>query len=176
VAPKTEAEAREIARKLLEEAEFRRQEAEARGERFESLDEETLVKKIMGHTANSPFFAGQSWTIGTSPGGTIDYTATIHNPDPTGYSGFLLFGYLFFGPANFIQNADTAFLAVDTRFPRFFRSLSVAAGGSADETFAITFPPGISPGVYLGNFFLLLRRTSEVGNYFDRASFYVTVS
>lgn len=174
MAPKTEAEAREIARRLLEAAEFRRQEAQARGENFESLDEETLIKKIMGRTANSPFFHTQSWGNG-APGSTITYTATIHNPDPTGYSAFSLFGYLFFSPSNFVQDRDTALTIVDIRFPRFFQGISVSTGGDASASFTITIP-GVAPGIYIGNCFLLLRNPFDVGTYFDRAAFPLTVS
>jgi hypothetical protein len=175
MASKTEAEAREIARRLLEEAEFRRQEAEARGERFESLDEETLVKKIMGGTTDSPFFNAQSFPSGP-PGGTTTYTAFIHNPDPTGYSAFSLFGYLFFGPSNFIQDRDIALTMVDIRFPRYFQGISVAAGGNASSAFTINIPSGITPGIYIGNCFLVLRNGFDVGTYFDRAAFPLTVS
>jgi hypothetical protein len=55
MASKAEAEVRKVARRLLEEAEFLRQEAQARGERFEFLDEEALVARLMRGTTNSPF-------------------------------------------------------------------------------------------------------------------------
>ena len=104
---KTEAEVREIANRLMQEIDFRANEARARGERFEQLDEPTLMRKLTGEVAHSPFFTTLSWSSGP-PGGTITFTAFIHNPDPTSYSGFALFGYLLFGPANFVQATDDA--------------------------------------------------------------------
>jgi hypothetical protein len=65
---------------------------------------------------------------------------------------------------------------VDTRFPRFFRSLGVAAFGNANATFTINIPFGITPGIYIGNCFLVRRDSFDVGDYFDRASFDLTVS
>jgi hypothetical protein len=65
---------------------------------------------------------------------------------------------------------------VDTRFPRFFRSLGVAGGGSANATFTINIPSGITPGIYMGNCFLVSRNLFDVGDYFDRAAFDLTVS
>src|SRR6185437_700194 len=84
-----------------------------------------LMRKLMGEAAHSPFFTSLSWSDGP-PGGTITFTAFIHNPDPTSYSGFALFGYLLFGPANFVQATDDALVSEDTRFPRYWKSLGVA--------------------------------------------------
>jgi hypothetical protein len=169
MAPKTEAEAREIARRLLEEAELRRKEAEARGERFESLDEETLVKKIMGLTANSPFFVSHSTDNGP-PGGTAMHNVSIVNPDTVDYSSFFLLAYLFFGPSNLIQDNDTAVTMVDTRFPRYFKGIDVAAGGNTLAHFTVNIPTGITPGIYMLNCFLVHHKPFAVGTYFDRAA------
>lgn len=166
---------RSVARRIMAENEFREREAQARGDRFESLDEENLVRKLTGETSNSPFFNFQSWSSG-SPGGTITYTAGIFNPDAVSYSGFSLFGFLFFGPANFIQNNDTALLGVDDRFPRYMQSLGVAANASTSARFAVDIPAGITPGEYLGNCFLVRRDSFDVGDYFDRAAFDLTVT
>ena len=171
---KTEAEAREIANRLMQEIDFRANEARARGERFEQLDEPTLMRKLMGEVGHSPFFTILSWSDGP-PGGTITFTAFIHNPDPTSYSGFALFGYLLFGPANFVQATDDALVSEDTRFPRYWKSLGVAAGGNANAAFTVNIPAGITPGVYIGNCFLVRRSSFDVGEVFDRASFDMTV-
>jgi len=172
---KSEAEAREIANRLMQEIDFRANEARARGERFEQLDEPTLMRKLMGEAAHSPFFTSLSWSDGP-PGGTITFTAFIHNPDPTSYSGFALFGYLLFGPANFVQSTDDALVSEDTRFPRYWKSLGVAIGGNANAAFTVNIPTGITPGVYIGNCFLVLRNSFDVGEVFDRASFDMTVT
>jgi hypothetical protein len=171
----TEDDARDTARRIMAGNEFLEQEARARGDRFESLDEENLIRKLTAETTNSPFFNSQSWSSGP-PGGTITYTANIFNPDPVNYSGFWLFGYLFFGPANFIQSNDTALLSVDDRFPRYMQRLGVAANASASASFTVDIPAGITPGIYLGNCFLVQRDSFDVGNYFDRAAFDMTVT
>jgi hypothetical protein len=170
-----EDDARSIARRIMATNEFLAQEARARGDRFESLDEERLVRKLTAETTNSPFFNSQSWGSGP-PGGTITYTANIFNPDPVSYSGFSLFGYLFFAPANFIQSNDTALLAVDNRFPRYMQRLGVASNASASASFTVSIPTGITPGIYLGNCFLVQRDPFDVGDYFDRAGFDLTVT
>jgi hypothetical protein len=97
-------------------------EARARGDRFERLDEQTLLRKIAGDEANSPFINSLSWGS-APPGGTVTFIVGIHNPDPVSYSGFSLFGYLFFGAANTVQSTDLSLTAVDTRFPRYWRGL-----------------------------------------------------
>jgi hypothetical protein len=176
MAPKTEEEAREIARRLLEEAELLRQEGEARGETIESLDEETLVKKIMGRTVNSPFLWLQQ--MGTGPrGGACTYKAFAANPDPVEYSRFDLFAYLFFGPSNFIQDVDTALTVVDTRFPRHFNGIDLAAdGGTSAAAFVVDIPSSITPGNYMANCFLMERGVFDVGTYYDRAAIILKVT
>jgi len=43
-------------------------------------------------------------------------------------------------------------------------------------TFTIDVPAGLKPGVYIGNCFLLLRNSFDVGTYFGRAAFHLTVT
>jgi hypothetical protein len=172
---KPEAEARKIATTLREKVEFLRQEAAARGERVETLTQELLLSRIMGQTSKSPFFFMQSWG-NASPGGSATYTAHVHNPDPSGYSGFSLFGYLVFGPANFIGSTDVALTTIDERFPHYYQRCGVAAGADASMTFTIDVRAGIRPGIYIGNCFLVQRDAFDVGNYIDRAAFDLTVT
>ena len=172
---KSETEARKIAEPLLEKVEFVREEAHERRERFEALTKEQLLSKIMGKTSKSPYFYAQSWGS-ASPGGSTTYTAYVHNPDPNGYSGYWLFGYLLFGPANFIGSPDVAFTSVDERFPRYYQRCSVAAGSDTSMTFAIDVPAGLKTGIYIGNCFLVTRNSFDVGSSGDRAAFDLTVS
>jgi hypothetical protein len=172
---KTEQEAQKIAESLLQKIEFLRQEAHDRNERFEALSNDQLVSKIMGKTSNSPYFYSQSWGSG-SPGGTVSYTATVHNPDANAYSGFNLFGYLFFGPANFISSSDLALTSVDVRFLRYFQACGVAANSDTSMKFAIDIPMPLRQGIYMGNCFLVLRNAFDVGQYIDRAGFNMTVT
>jgi hypothetical protein len=171
----SEDEARKIAESMLEKIEFLRQEASERRERFEALTKEQLQSKIKGETSKSPFFFAQTWGS-ASPGSSTTYRAHVHNPDPNGYSGFSLFGHLFFGPANFIASSDLALTSVDPRFPHYYQPCGVAAGSDTSMTFTIDVPAGLRPGIYIGNCFLVLRNPFDVGGYFDRASFNLTVS
>jgi hypothetical protein len=75
-----------------------------------------------------------------------------------------------------LESADLSLTAVDTRFPRYWRGLGVAAGGDATATFAIAVPAGIAPGVYFGNCYLVRRDSFDVGHLFDRSCFDMTVS
>jgi hypothetical protein len=175
MAVKSEAEARKIAETLLEKVEFLRQEAHERRERFEALTIDQLLSKIMGKTSRSPHFYAQSWGS-TSPGGSTTYRAYVHNPDPSGYSSYSLFGYLLFGPANFIGSSDVALTSVDDRFPRYYQRCGVAAGSDTSMTFTIDVPAALKPGIYIGNCFLVRRDSFDVGSYVDRAAFDLTVS
>jgi hypothetical protein len=175
MAARSKREAERIAAGLLAEVEFLRQEAHERGERFEALGKEQLVEKLMREPLESPFFNAQGWGS-TSPGGSTTYTAFVQNPDPVAYSGFFLFGYLFFGPANFIGGSDAALTVFDERFPRFYQRCGVAANSSTSMTFAINVPSTVRPGIYLGNCFLVRRNPFDVGAYVDRAAFDLTVS
>jgi hypothetical protein len=175
MARKSKREAEQIADRLLAEAELLREEAHERGERFEALDKEQLVSRLMSEPLESPFFNAQSWGS-TSPGGSTTYTAFVQNPDPVSYSGFFLFGYLFFGPANFIGTSDAALAVLDGRFPRFYQRCGVAANSSTSMTFAINVPSTLRPGIYVGNCFLVRRNPFDVGAYIDRAAFDLTVS
>jgi hypothetical protein len=171
---KSENEIRAAAERVSQQLDHMEAEARARGERFERLDEQTLLRKIAGDEANSPFINSLSWGS-APPGGTVTFTVGIHNPDPVPYSSFSLFGYLFFGAANTVQSTDLSLTAVDTRFPRYWRGLGVASGGNANATFTVTIPAGITPGIYFGNCYLVLRNSFDVGQFFDRSCFDMTV-
>ena len=109
----------------------------------------------MGRATISPFFYSQSYTYNGRPGGQAAFTAFIGTPHPTQYLPLL--AYLFFGPSNFIQDRDIALTMADTRFPRFFQRLSVAAAGNASASFTFNIPSGITPGIYVGNCFRVAR-------------------
>jgi hypothetical protein len=163
-----------MAKALLHKIEHLRQRAKERGERFEALTEKELMNKITGKTSKSPYIWGQSWGS-VVPGGSMTYTAYVNNPDPTGYSGTWLFGYLFFGPANFIVDRGLALNSIDDRFPHFLQECTVAAASDTTMSFTIEVPSTIRPGIYLGNCFLVYRDSFGVGDYFDRAAFDVNV-
>jgi hypothetical protein len=170
MAGKSDEEVRVAAERVMQELAVHEEEARGRGERFERIDEQTLRRRLAGDAAESPFFSSLSSSGGAPPGGTANITVRIFNPDPVPYSAFALFGYLFFGSANSIQSTDLSLTAVDTRFPRYWRGLGVAAGGSASALFSFAVPRGITPGVYFGNCYLVRRDSFDVGQVFDRSS------
>lgn len=153
---------------LLEHIENLKEAAKLRGQRFESLSKKELLQKIKRKTSKSPYFFWQSWSS-TPPGGTITYNLGVHNPDPVSYAGNWLKAYLLFGPANFISNSDYALLSIDDRFPSYTKDVSVSAGGSATVSFSIDVPTNIKPGEYIGNCFLVMRSSFDVGDVLDRA-------
>lgn len=57
----------------------------------------------------------QSWNS-TSPGGTVNYTIGINNPDPT--RSIWLFVHVFVEPANVAPDVGESLTAVDERFAR----------------------------------------------------------
>ena len=170
MAEKSENEIRAEAEQVSQHLDLKEMEARSKGQRFERLDEQTLLKKLSGEEANSPFIISIGWSS-APPGGTTGFSVTIHNPDPFPYSEFSLFAYTVFGAANTIQSVDLSLTAVDARFPRYWRGLGVAAGGSATASFTIAVPAGITPGVYFGNCYLVRRASFDAGQVFQRACF-----
>jgi hypothetical protein len=169
------AEVEKTVEALLARIQLLRQEADERGETFEALDEEQLRRKVRGETAQSPFFTSHSWVSGVPPGSSIPYTADIYNPDPGYWSSLLC--YVFFGPANSILDPDLALASkIDERFSYSYRQTSLYSGQSATLPFTVRVASAIAPGDYLGNCFLMVRRNLDVGRYFGRASFLITIT
>jgi hypothetical protein len=166
--PERSEEVRAATERIARELDFYEAEARARGLRVERLDEQTLVRKVAGDEANSPFFSQIGWGPAT-PGGTTTIEPTVHNPDSVNYSQSYLFGHLFFGPANTIQDTDLSLTAVDPRFPRYWLGIGVPANGSLSATFSVDVPPDIAPGVYIANCYLILRNSFAVGQVLQRS-------
>src|SRR5215204_2883313 len=131
----------EHARRLLDEIERRRQEAERQGLNFTAPTAEQLLKKL--DMVESPMIVGQGWNNAT-PGGTINYSVSISNPDPVQW--YWLFVHVFVGPANVAPSVGEAVSAVDPRFPRLtqprFAGLTLAAGTSQSLSFSLAVPAG----------------------------------
>jgi hypothetical protein len=85
----------------------------------------------------------QGWNS-ASVGGTVNYSVSIHNPDPGAWSSLL--AYVFVGPANSIVPVGEALAAVDPRFPRLtmpeFWGLTLAPNESQSSRYALTVPGG----------------------------------
>lgn len=130
MARKSDEEIRETAERVMQELDLHEAEAKARGERFQRIDEQTLLRKLAGDEdeTDSPFLTAMGWPYNIPAGGTGTVRAWIQNPDPFLYAGVYL--YLFFGPANTIQSIDLSLTAVDTRLPRYWQPVRQSRGAA----------------------------------------------
>lgn len=150
-----------------------------RGEdQFRWLTAEEIENKLK--RVNSPFLGGQAYTGWTSPGGSISYTLTIVNPDPTPVD--YLFAQVWVGWGNFDPTIGTFLLSADTRFPRAmqpasFSGLQMPAGPAtvAALSFDLSVPTGIEPMHYMAQTCLFRAGWLDVGQYLDRAMFVFAV-
>jgi hypothetical protein len=164
----------EVERRLEEIAELREQ-AHGQALAFSAATEEQLSKKIRGETGNSPYIYAQSWTSGTSGGTTAYYWQWVANPDATYY--YPVFTTIFFGLANFLADVGEALDARDTRWPYVSSDgVSLPAGGTLNPKFSYTTPVGLPHGTYLGNAILWRGQYHDIGQYFDRGLFQVTLT
>ena len=155
-------------RKVLDEIEVYRADAERKQLNFTAVDEDALLRKL--GRANSPMIVFQSWDTSTSPGGRIDYTFGVHNPDSFGW--IWLYGYGYIGPANFVANVGQAVGARDERFANLtrpsFPGQQVAPLTTATSSFSMPIPANIDKTTYQGNTMLFQADWHDVGQYLDR--------
>jgi hypothetical protein len=176
MAERSDEEIRETAERVMRELDLHEAEAKARGERFERIDEQTLLRKLAGDEADSPFLTGMSWP-NLPPGGAGTVRVDIQNPDPFIYAWVVTFVYMFFGPANIIQSIDLSLAApVDTRLPHYSQPVTLPANGSGTATFPVAVPPNITRGAYVGNVYLVQSGAFGSGQVYDRASFGLVVT
>ncbi|MFN0103423.1 MAG: hypothetical protein ACKV2U_15200 [Bryobacteraceae bacterium] len=150
------------------------QKRENKGEHFTSVTPDEIERKLK--RVNSPMIVSQGWG-NTTPGGTVNYSLGLYNPDPT--QAIWLFAHVWVGSGNVDPNVGTFLLNVDTRFPRLtqpaFSGLSLAAGASATLTFALKVPAAAEKTNYLGNSCLMRFNWHDVGTYLDRGIFVFAV-
>ena len=167
---------RRQAKKIVEAIEQHRVQAEKEKQNFTAADEEQLLSKLSG--SRSPMIVFQGSTGSVAPGGTVNYTVGINNPDP--FSQIWLYVYLFIGPGNMVRDVAAALATGDPRFPNCtqpsFPGLTIASGDTESLRFSIPVPAGIKKSNYLINSFLFQSNWHDVGEYFDRGviSFEVT--
>lgn len=172
MARKTAAATKEELKRRLEEIEVVKEQALRRGLAFASPSEEDLTKKIRGESANSPYFYYESWTSGTTAGTPAYYQAGFANPDPGGHYTFVT---IFFGLANIAADISEGFDARDSAWPYVSAEpVYLAPSATGTATFNYTTPP-VTRGTYLGNAVLWQADYFDVGTYFDRAMFEVTL-
>ncbi len=137
---------------------------------FTAPDGPELMAKLQ--RANSPMIVWQSWSSQAPAGGTLNYNVGIYNPDPVEHGA--LFGHVFVGAANMVEDVGAALAVVDPQFPRLtqpeFFGLTLPAGGSSSLSYDLKMP-AVSPSNYLGNTFLFASVWHDPGTYLDRSLF-----
>jgi hypothetical protein len=159
-------------KKILDQVEKRREEAEREGLAFTAPTEEQLQRKL--RRRKSPMIVYQAWNgLGAPAGGSINYEVGIHNPDPTEW--FSLFMHLFVGPGNMVTDTGEALMPFDERFARLtepkFPGLTIASGATEQLNFTFDIPATVERTNYLGNSFLFQSVWHDIGQYIDRAVF-----
>jgi hypothetical protein len=172
---KTDQEVQQELDRRLEEIELLERQAQQQGLAFSSPTKEQLERKIRGEDSNSPYIYSMSWTSGTTLGSPASYQVWMSNPDPAGY--YPMFVSLFFGVANFFDNIADGVIARDDRWPFLSSSpFSLAAGGTATQSFNYTTPSTVPRSTYMGNALVWRGELHDKGAYCDRGLFYVTLS
>ena len=145
------------------------------GKTFMPISREEFEAKMK--RVNSPMIVSQSWDDNAAPGGVVNYTVGVLNPDPTAWNNLAV--ALSIGNRNPITNRDLFFNDFDARFPTYAQTapigFSLNPGESRTLSFAVTVPAGVEKTGYLGN--VVLQRLSfyDVGTYLDRGCFFFDV-
>jgi hypothetical protein len=161
--------------KLMQEAAEKHKKSLKKGDNFVTLDEEEMRKKLQ--RVNSPIINSMGWS-NVPPGGTVNISVGIFNPDPVSQGSLYL--HLWVGPGNTIADNAQFLLNVDARFPRLGQPPAFGAtlppGGSQNFTFPFKVPSTIEPSTYFCNFVLLRLSSFDVGTIFDRSGLALTVT
>ena len=148
---------------------------ENKGEHFTSITPDEIEKKFK--RVNSPMIISQGWNS-TTPGGTVNYSLGIYNPDPA--QAIWLFAHVSVGSGNVDPVTGTFLLNVDPRFPRLtqpaFAGLTLDSGASAVLSYALKVPATVEKTNYLGNSCLMQFNWHDIGKYLDRSVFVFGVS
>ena len=152
-----------------------RREHERQGETFRSITREEFEAKMK--RVNSPMILSEGWSNSAPPGGTINYSVGIGNPDPIEW--FNLAVSVSIGNRNPIAGNDEFLTAFDARFPTYAKpatvGFSLAPGAFTTQSFQITIPAGVEKTGYFGNSALLNISFLDIGQYLDRACFFFDV-
>jgi hypothetical protein len=161
--------------KLEPELVKQRREREREGETFTSITREEFEAKLK--RVNSPIIVSQSWNNTAPPGGTINYTIGVLNPDPISWGALAV--AVSIGNRNPIVSNDQFLTAFDARFPTYAKpatvGFSLAAGAFVAHSFQVRIPAGVERTGYFGNGVLQRISFHDVGLYLDRACFFFEV-
>ena len=169
------AEVKRIADQVEAEIAQQRQKLEKRGQTFVGLNREEIDAKL--RRVNSPFISSESWNNTAPPGGSINYTVGVFNPDPFGWSNLAV--AVAIGNRNPIVSNDVFLTEYDARFATlaqpFTLGFSLAPGASTSFNFTVRIPAGIEKTGYFGNTVLQQLSFLDVGKVLDRACFFFGV-
>jgi hypothetical protein len=161
--------------KLEPELAKQRKERERQGETFTSITREEFEAKLK--RVNSPMIVSQSWNNTAPPGGTINYTVGVMNPDPVAFGALAV--AVSIGNRNPIVSNDQFLTTFDARFPTYAKpatiGFSLAPGASTNHSFQVRIPAGVERTGYFGNSVLQQISFHDVGTYFDRGCFFFEV-
>lgn len=152
-----------------------RKNREKKGETFIGLSKEQFEKKMK--RVESPFIAWEGWSGTVAPGGTINYTVGVQNPDSFGWDNLAV--SVSIGNRNPIVSNDEFLTTFDARFPTYAKpqpfGFSLAPGASTTQSFTIRIPAGIEKTGYFGNAVLQQLSFLDVGKYLDRGVIFFEV-
>lgn len=148
---------------------------ECKAENFTAVTPEEIERKLK--RVNSPMIVSQGWNS-TTPGGTVNYSLGIYNPDPA--QAIWMFAHVWVGSGNLDPVNGTFLSNIDERFPNLtqpnFAGLTLPAGGSATLSYALKVPATAEKTNYLGNSCLMQFNWHDIGKYLDRSVFVFAVS
>ena len=107
--------------KLEPELAKQRKERERQGETFTSITREEFEAKLK--RVNSPMIVSQSWNNTAPPGGTINYTVGVMNPDPVAFGALAV--AVSIGNRNPIVSNDQFLTTFDARFPTYAKPATI---------------------------------------------------
>jgi hypothetical protein len=88
-----------------------------------------------------------------------------------------VFTTIFFGLGNFLADVGEALDGRDARWPYVSSdSVVLPAGGTINPKFTYSTPIGLPAGTYLGNAVLWRGEYHDIGQYFDRGLFQITLN
>jgi hypothetical protein len=173
--PRSPVDIKKAWQKLEPELAKHKREREGQGETFTSITRAEFEAKMK--RVNSPMIVSQGWSNTAPPGGTINYSVGIANPDPTGWSNLAV--SVSIGNRNPIASDDEFLTAFDARFPTYAKpatvGFSLAPGAFTTQSFQVTIPTGVEKTGYFGNSVLLQISFHDVGQYLDRGCFFFDV-
>jgi hypothetical protein len=156
-----------------------KEEAEQKGEEFNALREEELLKKVKGENSNSPFFYSIRLLNARGPHENLSAYLLVANPDPVVYC--YLYVSLFFAAANMLDDnafcQELAAASRDTDSPWRHQTgygFDLPAGGRMRIPFSFSKPAGVFRTDHFPNCVLWQREAFRQGTYFDRTCFEVS--